>query len=603
MAVSWREKYLQALSDQESTEKRSLAQIQQLRTCLQALAGVALGADPELDELLLSLAQPAKVKPSRVINSEHITKAAHKVTERRATRVAVSHDSLLALVDDLLDLNPSGDIKKELKKYKRGLKRRAEHQHAYPQLLREIADLQAQVIDDIVAKRPGWFARVMGDKARLKQDQQKADNGQDDSTQTLGEGEQQQYENIRQNEQQNDEIIEADFLVLDDEPITEGTLETKVEIAAQDYIDGGVVEPTPIKKPENKEPAFTSISDKISQILQEMLDGVAIEECVKQKYVDAKSRIDAGLNWYEMVATLEDIRDLVLQAYLISNENFTRYLEDVEQALEQIKDQWLRLIENKKHQINGQEQVKNQLGSYKQKLLVNVETASELTELKSSVAGHIEDLASTITLVEAIEQENRQYNEEFMMLQDRFTDLQNNYVVLQQELAKQKHKALHDALTGLPNRDAYNQKIHDELIRWRRYKRPLCVAVVDVDHFKRFNDTFGHQTGDRVLKIIGKILRQRLREVDFIARFGGEEFVIILPETSTEAAKEVLDSIRKSLAKAPFKFKDEPVSITASFGLTEFAEQDSSETAFARADQALYQAKSQGRNQVSVSKE
>merc|ERR1711916_152065 len=133
------------------------------------------------------------------------------------------------------------------------------------------------------------------------------------------------YEKTGQSPNLEEDIIEADYLVLDEQADAEPHTDAIAQIDSADFKDGGVVEPTAAAKPEaDKEPTFTSISDKITSILQEMLDGVMVDDCVKQKFVDAKSRIDAGLNWYEMVATLEDIRDLFLQAYLVTNENFTQ---------------------------------------------------------------------------------------------------------------------------------------------------------------------------------------------------------------------------------------------------------------------------------------
>ena len=103
-----------------------------------------------------------------------------------------------------------------------------------------------------------------------------------------------------------------------------------------------------------------------------------------------------------------------------------------------------------------------------------------------------------------------------------------------------------------------------------------------------------------MIKVIGRTIAKRLREVDFFCRFGGEEFVALLPETSAEVAFPLLDKIREAIAKASFNYKEQPMNITLSIGITEFKPQDSLETAFERADQALYQAKTSGRNQVKM---
>jgi len=133
--------------------------------------------------------------------------------------------------------------------------------------------------------------------------------------------------------------------------------------------------------------------------------------------------------------------------------------------------------------------------------------------------------------------------------------------------------------------------------RWQRYKHPLSLAVIDIDFFKKINDGYGHQTGDKVLKVVAHFVSKKLREIDFIARFGGEEFVLILPETTTEQSLILLNRIREKLANTPFKTGDEKITVTVSIGVAQFKEDDTGETVFARADEALYQAKESGRNQ------
>ena len=129
------------------------------------------------------------------------------------------------------------------------------------------------------------------------------------------------------------------------------------------------------------------------------------------------------------------------------------------------------------------------------------------------------------------------------------------------------------------------------------------MIVCDVDYFKKVNDDYGHLAGDKVLRIIAKTLRTRLRKTDFIARFGGEEFVILMPETQQDQALNVAEGVREAIASCPFHFKEQPVSITTSFGIAEFFKGDNGEKVFSRADRALYQAKEEGRNRCVVASE
>jgi diguanylate cyclase len=139
-----------------------------------------------------------------------------------------------------------------------------------------------------------------------------------------------------------------------------------------------------------------------------------------------------------------------------------------------------------------------------------------------------------------------------------------------------------------------------EISQWQQHGNTLMLAMLDLDHFKRINDNYGHLAGDKVLKIIATVLRKRLRGTDFIARFGGEEFVLLLPSTVPAAGMKLLEHLRASIEACPFHFKGERVTITISMGLTAFKPDEHSDLVLKRADQALYRAKNAGRNRVEL---
>lgn len=165
-------------------------------------------------------------------------------------------------------------------------------------------------------------------------------------------------------------------------------------------------------------------------------------------------------------------------------------------------------------------------------------------------------------------------------------------------IVQQIEKRQHDPLTGLPNRERYNERLAHEYHRWRRYKRPLTIAVFEVDNFQETKDRYGELATDKVLKIIGGSIAKRLREVDFFCRYDGEKFVALLPETQLDGAKIVLEKIRAAIARAAFNYQDESISITLSIGATDFKKGDELESAFMRADDLLYAAKIDGMNRL-----
>lgn len=157
-------------------------------------------------------------------------------------------------------------------------------------------------------------------------------------------------------------------------------------------------------------------------------------------------------------------------------------------------------------------------------------------------------------------------------------------------------RALRDPLTGLGNRMAYDNRLDLEITRWQRHKSPLTLIIWDIDHFKKINDTLGHKAGDKTLKIIAKLLSENCRHLDFLSRFGGEEFTMLLPETDQESALTLANKLRKIIEKTRFNSGNGFLTITLSCGISQFREGDTAESIFDRADKALYQAKQMGRN-------
>ena len=168
---------------------------------------------------------------------------------------------------------------------------------------------------------------------------------------------------------------------------------------------------------------------------------------------------------------------------------------------------------------------------------------------------------------------------------------------LRQELDRASAQARHDPLTGSLNRKGFAEAMEREVARARRQDAPLCVALLDVDNFKSINDRFGHDEGDRVLQRCATLLSRKVRSGDALIRWGGEEFLIVLPGCRLEAAQELAERIRAAMAQE----QDAVVgSITLSLGVGAWQPGECSSTLLRRTDQALYRAKTSGRNQVAV---
>ena len=157
-----------------------------------------------------------------------------------------------------------------------------------------------------------------------------------------------------------------------------------------------------------------------------------------------------------------------------------------------------------------------------------------------------------------------------------------------------------DDLTKVANRRYIMEVMEFEVGRSHRYKTPLCAALLDIDHFKSINDTYGHHVGDDVLKHVAKLYQEGMRKMDMVGRYGGEEFVLVLPHTHISAAKQVLERLRKTTEAQVFEnMLDRQV--TVSIGLAELSDSEAMDDFLKRADDVLYEAKRSGRNRIVMS--
>jgi diguanylate cyclase len=227
--------------------------------------------------------------------------------------------------------------------------------------------------------------------------------------------------------------------------------------------------------------------------------------------------------------------------------------------------------------------------------------ATQLEALKQLVTSRLSKITEEVQqhkLQEKADQQKTQQTIEALCQKIKFLEKESQDI--KENLEKARHQALRDPLTKLPNRLAYEERLQTEIDRFQRTGAPLAMAIWDIDFFKKINDTFGHKAGDKTLQIIARLLQKHCRKIDFIARFGGEEFVMLLPNTSAEAARVIAEKLRKTIESAGFNSGGNKINITVSCGLSEFSPGENGETVFKRADEALYQAKNNGRNQCVI---
>jgi len=212
----------------------------------------------------------------------------------------------------------------------------------------------------------------------------------------------------------------------------------------------------------------------------------------------------------------------------------------------------------------------------------------------------IEDMRFILT---DVVKETKQVAENGNSLKVMLDHTKNEVEQLRQELEQTKWEATTDPLTGLRNRRAFEKAMQDNIKMVETNDTQLCLVMVDIDHFKRVNDTYGHLFGDRVLKSVASLLMANIKGKDTIARFGGEEFAIMLPDTQLEFAEIVAENLRKAVERARIRKTNTGElldKLTVSLGITHFHSGEATDEFIDRADKALYLSKENGRNRVTT---
>lgn len=282
-----------------------------------------------------------------------------------------------------------------------------------------------------------------------------------------------------------------------------------------------------------------------------------------------------------------------------------RNLDDAERRLREVLYKQSQL----KHSLQETKQaLKNMLAGFVDHLADFADATSdyhdkiEVCANKISSANDIRELENVLSEVmretRSIQQNAQRSRDELRAKQQQVQEAEHRILELEHELEVASHLVRHDQLTGVLNRRGLEEVLSKEMARAIRHDTLICVALLDIDNFKRLNDTLGHKAGDGALVHLARTCRDTLRPQDTVARYGGEEFIIVLPDTSLEDATAALVRLQRELTKQIFMFDNQKQLITFSAGVTEVRLDDDQNSAIKRADEAMYQAKQTGKNKV-----
>jgi len=273
-----------------------------------------------------------------------------------------------------------------------------------------------------------------------------------------------------------------------------------------------------------------------------------------------------------------------------------------------LKDVIFKQIEAKGRMVEAQEQMKEMLGAFIERLTAITETSSAYHAKMEQCAGQIasassfEEIAPVLQevmgTIRAIALDSRIAHDELASLRERTQQKHLEMEHLQQQLDRVSALARHDPLTGTLNRKGLDEVLEREIARAVRGAGPLCLALLDIDNFKLINDQMGHDTGDTALVHLADVVRSTMRPQDILSRYGGEEFVLVLPETTVAQGVEAMQRLQRALTTRFFLKDTEKVLITFSAGVAQLLVAESSAEAIHRANQAMYLAKRSGKNRV-----
>ncbi len=597
----WKAKYLESLEQQELLEARWNARLDLLRRGLVRSSLAAEGSDKAVDQCmqeLRKLMRDEQMDAGLAALIPRLEKAVLDSEQRRQQRSEQNVAGLTGLADQLLALEPPRDVRRALKQFAKRVAERAGQTRELPALLAELSSLQGKALSALDAQqlpRPGLLQRLFGSASTVP-----AESGVElaaagvvpvDEVLPVVEPDSPQP----QPQPQPQPLAERGPAAVEVPPLRAPMLDS---LPLEARLLTGDADPA-YALPDRPEPGYSAVAPHIAASLLGLLEELELPAYHQPQALALRERVEGGLNWYELVPVLDDLAVLVLAVNDSGQREFAIYLRQLNERLAAFIGTLGEAHEGYSESLESSRSFNRELREQVSGLQQSVQEATDLGSLKQRLEQHLEGLLSSVTEHQR-QREGRELEvtEKLQALARRVEEMEQEAQNFRTHLEEQRQKALQDPLTGLPNRAAWSERLELELARWQRYGGDLLLAVMDIDHFKRINDGYGHLAGDKVLKIIAGELQRRLRKTDFLARFGGEEFVLLLPGTPLDGGRQLLETLLADIRACPFHFRGEPVSITLSAGLTAFTAYDQAEAVFERADQALYKAKREGRDRL-----
>ena len=533
----WKQKYYKSITDLEERQELDTS----LRRSLSRLALVAQGIDSRLDAHLSSLRSSLRNKNQKQHELELLLEKIDETIIKMESKQNKSQTTGETLAKLLTSLNLSKPYKKEVKQLTKEFKSASntDINLLLPQL---ISLLDGCLDDGAKSKKEGFSFSLFNSR---KQDEIQSDLA--------------------------NEVI----------PLTDESEEIQPEAA---------------ERPTKRPPPHI--------LLMQLLERLSLPASLTKKTTAIRRQIEKGVDEEDLPTIIGEIADIISMLgsqVLAEKREYETFLKSLTTRLNELDEQIHIGTNEGNKSFKDRHQIGHTVEQEVKGLIVHVQSADNLDKLKLTVNQRLDLLNQQFDSYRQSDQAQfRQSQKQVQTLKQRIHLMEQESVELRQSAMRSRDQALKDPLKGIWNCQALNELLEKEYTRWQRYQKPLSIILWDIDLFKKINDQYGHDAGDKVLKTIAQIFTSQTRDADFISRYGGEEFMGVFPETQLDNAVTLANKIREKIAHSKFHYEGDAVAITASAGLACFKDDDTIEQVFKRADKALYKAKENGRNRCEI---
>jgi diguanylate cyclase (GGDEF)-like protein len=342
-----------------------------------------------------------------------------------------------------------------------------------------------------------------------------------------------------------------------------------------------------------------TVSAELLERFKSILNTLVISEKHKKDINKIKASLKKKMSNQSLMTNCLNVFDLIIEDLNQERSTAKIFLSTLSETLATVQASVSSTMTSTVEANAKQDIINKELHEKIHEMSQGINDANSLSDMKVDVNDKLLQIAETLEKKTQLEEQQRQkLQNKLNKMSAQVEQLEQQSQSFEKRIQEQQAKSLQDALTKLGNRAAFDEYFAKEIVRFHHSKFDLAITVIDLDDFKRINDTYGHTAGDKTLQVIANTLTKVVGDEAFIGRYGGEEFVLVYSGIDKVTIMNKLNVLRKKVASLPFTFKNNRVSITLSIGVSLITHNDNVHSAFERADAALYQAKKDGKNRV-----